>query len=89
MRLKQTMKPLEYFSTHVVDAVRDVTDSRQPMFIGENGQARAVLQDIRTYKETQESLALLRLLTERLMSVSEGRYRSVEQAFANVRLRIK
>ncbi len=32
------------------------------MVITQNGEARAVIQDVRTYEETQETLALLKIL---------------------------
>jgi len=38
-----------------------LAEAREPMLITQNGEARAVLQDVVSYEQTQESLALLKL----------------------------
>jgi len=59
------------------------------MVITQHGEAKAVLQDIATYEQTQESLALLKILAQSSNSLKEGRSKPVKSAFANVRRQIK
>ncbi len=48
-----------------------------------------MLQDIATYEQTQESLALLKILAQSSKSLQEGRSKPVKSAFASVRKQIK
>lgn len=88
MRLSESVKPISYLKSHTAEAVRTVTEGRQPIVITQHGEAKAVLQDIAAYEQTQESLALLKMLAQSSESLAEGRSKSVKQAFANVRRQI-
>jgi PHD/YefM family antitoxin component YafN of YafNO toxin-antitoxin module len=59
------------------------------MVITQNGHARAVVQDIDTYEQTQESLAMLKLLAQSQRSVEAGRYKPIKKAFADLAARTK
>ena len=62
MSLSRQIKPISYLKASTADAVRTVTDTGEPLFITQNGEARIVVQDIDSYEETQETLALLKIL---------------------------
>lgn len=89
MRLSESVKPISYLKSHTAEAVRTVTEGRQPIVITQHGEAKAVLQDIAAYEQTQESLALLKMLAQSSESLAEGRSKSVKQAFADVRRQIR
>jgi PHD/YefM family antitoxin component YafN of YafNO toxin-antitoxin module len=59
------------------------------MVITQHGEARAVLQDIASYEQTQESLALLKMLAQSSKSIKEGRSKPLKKAFADVRKHIR
>ena len=56
------IKPISYFKSHAADILRELEEVREPMIITQNGAAAAVVQDIASYEQTQETLALLRIL---------------------------
>lgn len=89
MKLSESVKPISYLKSHTAEAVRGVSQGRQPMIITQHGEAKAVLQDIEAYEQTQESLALLKMLALSSKSVAEGRTKPVKKAFAEVRRRAK
>jgi len=89
MRLSESVKPISYLKSHTAEAVRAVTEGRQPIVITQHGEAKAVLQDIATYEQTQESLALLKMLALSSKSLAEGRSKPVAQAFSDVRKQIR
>ncbi len=89
MKLSESVKPISYLKSHTAQAVRDVTEGRQTMVITQHGEAKAVLQDITEYEQTQESLALLKMLAQSSKSLTEGRTKPVKKAFADVRRRLK
>ena len=59
------------------------------MVITVNGEAKAVLQDIASYEETQEALALLKILALANKDVVAGKVRPLKAAFAQVRRRAR
>lgn len=72
MKLTNQIKPISYLKAHAADVVRDLSDQRQPLIITQNGEAKMVLQDIESYEETQETLALLKILALGNRQVEEG-----------------
>jgi prevent-host-death family protein len=89
MLLQEAIKPISYVKAHAADIIRDVTESRTPIIITQNGEATAVLQDIASYEEIQESLAFLKILAISRKDVEAGRVEPVEQVFAGLREEIR
>jgi len=89
MLLQNAIKPISYVKAHAADIIRDVTESRTPIIITQNGEATAVLQDIASYEEIQESLALLKILALSRKDIEEGRVKPAEQAIADIKERIR
>jgi prevent-host-death family protein len=62
MRFSTQIKPISYVKTHAAELLDRITEEREPIIITQNGEARAALVDIRSYEETQETMALLQIL---------------------------
>ena len=62
MKLSSQIRPISYFKANAAEIVRQLTEQREPMVITQNGEATAVIQDIASYEETQETMALLKIL---------------------------
>ena len=89
MKLSERIAPISYLKAHAAQIIRDLCTRRGTMVITQNGQAKAVVQDIETYEQTQESLALLKLLAQGQHDVEAGRTKPVEKAFADLAARTK
>ena len=61
MKLSSQIKPISYFKANAAEIVRQLAAQREPMVITQNGEATAVIQDIASYEETQETMALLKI----------------------------
>lgn len=88
MRLSESVKPISYLKRHTAEALRDVNKGQQTLVITQHGEAKAVLQDIGAYEQTQESLALLKMLAQSSKSLREGRSKPVKKAFADIRKQV-
>jgi prevent-host-death family protein len=62
MNLESRIKPISYLKAHSADVIRELGEGAPPLIITQNGEAKAVLQDVGSYEATQETLALLKLL---------------------------
>jgi len=89
MKLSESVKPISYLKSHTAEVLRDVSEGQRTMIITQHGEARAVLQDIASYEQTQESLALLKMLAQSSKSIQEGRSKPLKKAFADVRKHVR
>ncbi len=89
MKLSESVKPISYLKSHTAEVLRDVAQSRRTIVITQRGEAKAVLQDIASYEQTQESLALLKMLAQSSNSLQAERSQTVKQTFSDIRKRIK
>lgn len=58
------------------------------MIITQNGEAKAIVQDIASYEKTQETLALLMMLASANRSIEQGHHRPAKDVFNDLRLRL-
>ena len=84
MKFSSPAKPVSYLETHAAEIVKDITDSRQPLLITENGEAKVVVMDARSYEEQQETMALLRVLAMGNGEIENGKFRPAEDVFADL-----
>ncbi len=89
MKLSESVKPISYLKSHTAEALRDVSEGRRTMVITQHGEARAVLQDITSYEQTQESLALLKMLAQSADSIQKGHSTPLKKAFADIRKQVR
>ena len=89
MSLAKQIKPISYLKASTADAVRTVTETGEPLFITQNGEAKIVVQDIRRYEETQETLALLKILALGEAEVNRGDTVSMNEAIEAIRLQLQ
>jgi prevent-host-death family protein len=89
MKLSQRVKSISHLKANAPDMIRELTERREPVILTVNGEAKAVLQDIVSYDQTRETLALLKILALASKSVATGKIRPADQAFARLRRRLK
>lgn len=89
MKLSERIKPISYLKANAPEVIRGLAEERQPLVITVNGEAKAVLQDIASYDEMQEALALLKILALSNESVKKGETLPAREAFARARKRSK
>ena len=88
MKFSESIKPISYLKTHASEVIRDVSDNQKTMIITHNGEAKVVLQDVKVYEQTQEAIALLKILTSSGKDIQKGNYKSLDKTFKGIRKRI-
>jgi prevent-host-death family protein len=88
MKMSEKIKPISYFKAHAAELINDLP-LKKTYIITSNGEAKAVLQDIKSYEEMQESLILLKMLAQSTASLQKGRVKTAKKAFAAIRNTIK
>ncbi|MBK7259185.1 MAG: type II toxin-antitoxin system Phd/YefM family antitoxin [Ignavibacteriae bacterium] len=88
MKLSTAVKPISYLKAHASELIRDITNTRQTLVITHNGEAKVVVQDIRSYERMQETLALLKILTRSKQNIQRGKAKSMDDVFMSLDQRI-
>lgn len=89
MRYSTQVKPISYLKANAAEVLDKLAENRQPLIITQNGEARAVMQDLATYENTQETLALLKILALGQKQIAEGRVTASDKVFAGLAARLK
>jgi len=84
MRSSQ-IKPISYLKANAAEVLDRLAEEREPMLITQNGEARAVMQDVASYEATQETLALLKILALGNREVEAGKVKPVTDVVRRLR----
>ena len=85
MKYSSQIRPISYLKANAAKVVRELAERREPLVITQNGEAKAVIQDVASYDETQETLALLKILALGSRQIEEGKVRSADDVVARLR----
>ena len=88
MRYSTQVKPISYLKANAAAVLEELTAKRQPMIITQNGEAKAVLQDVASYEEDQETLALLKILALGNQQVAQGRIKTMDEVAKRLRSQV-
>ncbi|MEE4236245.1 MAG: type II toxin-antitoxin system Phd/YefM family antitoxin [Anderseniella sp.] len=89
MKLSSQIKPISYLKAHAAEIVRNLTGQAEPLVITQNGEAKVVMQGIESYEQTQETLALLKILALGTGQVEDGKVQPAEAVIQRLRDRSK
>lgn len=84
MKFSTQVKPISYLKSHAAEIIKNISESREPMLITQNGEAKLVVMDVRSYEEHEETLALLKLLTLGNREIEQGHFRAADEVFADI-----
>ena len=85
MRYSARVKPISYLKANAAELLDRIAEEREPLIITKNGEVKAVLQDAASYEQTQETLALLKLLALSQRDMEAGRTRPLAEVVARLR----
>lgn len=88
MQLSQDIKPISYLKAKTANVINDVTSNRRPIVITQNGEAKAVIQDIKSYENLQNSLTLLKLIIQSENDITTNQQTSQKEVFDNLENKI-
>jgi len=89
MRYSTQIKSISYLKANAAEVLHELQEERKPFIITQNGEAKAVIQDVASYEETQETLALLKLLALENQQIAQGKVKPVSDVVKRLRSRPK
>ena len=67
--------------------LQELQEQRKPLIITQNGEAKAVIQDVVSYEETQETLALLKILALGNQQIADNKVKPIAEVAKRLRAR--
>lgn len=89
MRYSNQVKPISYLKANAAEVLKQLGEQQEPLVITQNGEAKAVLQDVRSYEQTQETLALLKILALGNQEIEAGKLSPLDDVTSRLRSRHK
>ena len=84
MKFSTQVKPISYLKSHAAEIVKEISESREPMLITQNGEAKLVVMDVRSYEDYEQTLALLKILALGNREIEQGHFRAAGEVFADL-----
>ena len=84
MQLSQTIKPISYLKSKTAEVIKSVNENRQTIIITQNGEAKAVVQDIKSYENLRNSLSLLKLIVQSEEDIQNKNITSQDEMFKDL-----
>lgn len=72
---------------NAAEVLLELAEQRKPLVITQNGEAKAVLQDVASYEETQETPALLKILALGAQQLDQGKVKPIVDVVERLRSR--
>ena len=82
--MKSQVKPISYLKSHAAEIVKEISESREPMLITQNGEAKLVIMDVRSYEDYEQTLALLKILALGNREIEQGHFRTACEVFSDL-----
>ena len=84
MHLSQDIKPISYLKSKTADVINTVNENKRAMIITQNGEAKAVVQDIKSYENLQNTLAMLKMIIHSERQIREGKVTGQKEVFDHI-----
>src|SRR5271169_6150729 len=87
MRYSTQIKPISYLKSHAAELLDRINEESEPIILKQNGEARAVLMDVHSYDEMQETMAFLRILAIGEKDIKDGKTYALKDVIRDIRAR--
>lgn len=82
MNIKEDIRPISYIKANAAEILAQVNESRRPVYVTQNGEARAVLLDTESYEHMKKALGMLKLLAQGERDIIDEKTTSQDEFFA-------
>ena len=84
MNLSSDIKPISYLKLKTAEVINEANENKRAIIITQNGEAKVVIQDIKSYENMQNSINLLKLIVQSENDIENGDIINQEEMFENL-----
>ena len=81
MQIVNDIKPVTYLKSKAADVLKYINETHRPMIITQNGEAKAVIQDPKSYEDMKNALTIMKLLSFAEEDIRSGDLYTEEDVF--------
>ncbi|HNY64187.1 MAG TPA: type II toxin-antitoxin system Phd/YefM family antitoxin [Deltaproteobacteria bacterium] len=85
MNLSEDIKPITYLKSRAADLLKQINETHRPVVITQNGEPKAVLQDLESYENTRDAIGILKLISQGEEDIKDGKSKPQEDVFAHIK----
>jgi prevent-host-death family protein len=79
---KEDIRPISYIKAHAAEILAQVNETHRPVYVTQNGEAKAVLLDPESYEGMKNALVLLKVLAQGERDIVDGNSLSQDDFFS-------
>lgn len=83
MKLSESVKSISYLKANAANLIEEINKNQKTFVITQNGEAKVIVQDIKIYEKTQETLTLLKLIA--MTRNKSKKVKGIKETFADLR----
>ena len=87
MKLSESVKSISYLKANAANLIEESNKYQKTFVITQNGEAKVVVQDIKTYEKMQETMAMLKLLA--MTGEKDNSAKDIKSTFNSLREELK
>lgn len=84
MKIKEDIRSISYVKANAAEILEQVNETHRPVYITQNGEAKAVLLDPESYEKMKKAIGLLKLLNQGEKDIVEGKVASQQEFFSTM-----
>jgi prevent-host-death family protein len=89
MKIKEDIRPISYIKAHTADILNQVNKTHRPIFVTQNGEAKAVLIDSESYENMHNALGLLKLISQGEKDMRNGNIIEQKDVFSRIENKLR
>ncbi len=86
MKLSESVKSISYLKANAAELINDINKHQKTYVITQNGEAKVIVQDVKIFEKTQETLAFLKLMS--MTSEQDPNATGIKETFSELRQRL-
>jgi len=63
MNISKDVKPITYLKSRAANLLKQINQTHRPVFITQNGEVKAILQDPESYHNMRNAIGILKLIS--------------------------
>jgi len=87
MSLETHIKPISYLKANAAKIAAELKNDGEAYIITQNGEAAMVVQSVAEYEQTQETLAMLKMIAQSDKDIKQGKVLDAKTVLAQLRNR--
>jgi len=84
LSLSDNIRSISYLKSKTSDLLKQINETQNPVIITQNGEARAVLQDPKSYEDMRNALGILKLISLGEEDIRKSKVKSQEKVFKKI-----